>query len=125
MKGYVIESKEVIVPLILFGEDETSFEIDAALDTGANCELTLPPEALEVLNAEFLRDDQAAVAGDEIIECRVFAVTILWTAGQRTIEAFELDSIPLVGMKLLEGHRLTIDVVDGGTVSILPLHEVR
>jgi predicted aspartyl protease len=104
MKGRVIEAAEIVVPLILFDNDDRPAEIDSILDTGATCALTLPPEALEELGSTFLRDDLAQVAGDEIIPCRVFEIDVLWTAGRRTIEVFELDSVPLLGLQLLADH---------------------
>jgi hypothetical protein len=33
----------------------------------------------------------------------------------------ETGGVPLFGMALLEGHRLTIDAVDGGPVTIGPI----
>lgn len=43
-----------------------------------------------------------------------------WHEGFRDITVIEADGSPLVGMKLLEGSKVTLHVKDGGEVNIEP-----
>lgn len=52
------------------------------------------------------------------MEFDVYGVTVLWDGQPRHIEADEVDSTPLVGMRMLDRHNLSLDVEDGGRVSI-------
>jgi hypothetical protein len=52
----------------------------------------------------------------------IHAVAVLWDGQLLTVEADSSDSDPLVGMGLLQGYQLSIEVVDGGSVEI---HRLR
>ena len=46
---------------------------------------------------------------------------MMWHGEPRIIEVVEADSEPLLGMELLLGNRVTLDVLEGGPVTIYPL----
>jgi hypothetical protein len=48
----------------------------------------------------------------------VYAATIIWAGEERTVEVESADIEPLVGMSLLAGNRLTIEVCANGNVTI-------
>ena len=48
----------------------------------------------------------------------VYGVTILWDGHVRHVDAYMSDAVPLVGMRLLDGHNLNFEVVNGGRVVI-------
>ena len=43
---------------------------------------------------------------------------ILWNGRPRSVEIVETDSEPLLGMELLRGNRVTIEVREGGAVTM-------
>ena len=47
-----------------------------------------------------------------------YAVTVLWDGRPRRVVAYVSDAAPLVGMSLLAGYQLCVDVEDGGRVVI-------
>ena len=47
-------------------------------------------------------------------------VAVLWDDQTRYVEADPADTTPLVGMRLLDGHSLYVEVEDGGRVVIEP-----
>lgn len=47
--------------------------------------------------------------------------TVIWDGRTRRIAVDEVDCGPLVGMSLLYGYELTMEVVAGGRVAISPL----
>jgi hypothetical protein len=48
----------------------------------------------------------------------IYGVTVLWDGQPRYVEADAVDTIPLVGMALLDGYDLHIQVTTGGQVVI-------
>ena len=48
----------------------------------------------------------------------VYRATVLWDGAKRHVDAYMSDTVPLVGMGLLDRHSLYIDVEDGGRVLI-------
>ena len=48
----------------------------------------------------------------------IYGVTVPWDGQQRYVEADAVDTMPLVGMSLLDGYDLHIQVADGGHVVI-------
>lgn len=50
----------------------------------------------------------------------IYAASVLWLGEQRSVRVFEMGDKPLVGMRMLAGSRVTMDVIDGGPVTIEP-----
>ncbi len=50
-----------------------------------------------------------------------YRVTVLWDGQPIDVEAYESNTTPLVGMALLRGYNLNIDVVNAGRVTIQAL----
>ena len=48
----------------------------------------------------------------------VYETTALWNGEPRRVDAYASDTTPLVGMRLLNGHDLHVQVKDGGRVVI-------
>ena len=44
--------------------------------------------------------------------------TLLWNGQERTVGVDEAKTDPLVGMGLLRDHRLTVDLIENGSVKI-------
>ena len=51
----------------------------------------------------------------------IYETTVTWDGRPRRIAVDEVNSDPLIGMSLLYGYELTVQVVDGGRVVINPL----
>jgi len=47
-----------------------------------------------------------------------YAVTVLWDGEPRRVVSYVSDAAPLVGMSLLAGHRLCVDIEHEGRVVI-------
>jgi predicted aspartyl protease len=48
----------------------------------------------------------------------VYICMLTWNGQARTVEVDEAETDPLVGMRLLRDHNLSVDVVDNGKVRI-------
>lgn len=121
MIGYVVEALEVIVPIRLLDVNGDPVEVDFVMDTGSTAQLTLPPEAIEVLGLKPLKTIPATLADDSVIECTVYSARVMWQGELRTVEVTELDTDALLGMRLMADCRVSFDVVDGGKVELIGL----
>lgn len=88
------------------------------MDTGFNGFLTIPPAVVTRLALPVRAPTQATLADGTMVQLDVVEVTVIWDGQPRTIPALSAEGGSLVGMSLLYGHRLTVDVVDGGRMTI-------
>ena len=118
IEGFVNANREAMVPLSLRSPEGQTREVSAVIDTGYSGALTLPPELVADLELPYVFSGKATLADDTEVSFRVHRVTTLWDGEPRHIEADAVGSTPLLGMLLLDGHNLNIEVVDGGSVVI-------
>ena len=118
IQGVVNSAYEAVVTLPLQDPAGPTRDIEAVVDTGYSGFLTLPPELVDELGLPFAYMGQAFLANDAEVDFDVHYVTVLWDGQPRDIEADATGSTPLVGMLLLDGHSLTIEVESGGRVVI-------
>lgn len=116
--GEVTAFREAVVPLEVRGEDSRSALLDAVLDTGFTGDLTLPQATITALGLPYYTTIETMLGDGSIVLTDVYEATVLWEDNERIIEAHEAETDPLVGMSLLYGFHLGIDVVDGGRVTI-------
>ena len=90
----------------------------AIIDTGYSGNLTLPPTIVRELGLFFAGRVQAFLADATRVFFDVYEATVLWDGQPRQITVHESNATPLVGMALLRGHNLNIDVESGGRVVI-------
>ncbi len=92
--------------------------IEAVLDTGFNGGLALPTWVIRQLDliSTSNRYTRLAVGGE--VELSTWRGTILWNGRPRFVEIVETDSEPLLGMELLLGNRIAIEVREGGAVTV-------
>ena len=116
--GYVTADREAIIPLIVQGSDGKECKIEAAIDTGFNHFLTLPPAWVEELGLRFQATIQAILADDSVVPVGVYRGNVVWDGQIREIPILLAKGGGLVGMSMLEGYDLHVQVVDGGAVRI-------
>ncbi len=118
IEGAVNANLEVVIPLPLQDSSGQTREVEAVVDTGFNGYLILPPMLMEDLELPVVGDGEAVLADGSQATFDVYGVTVLWDGQSMYVETGAVGVDPLVGMALLEGHNLNIDVEDGGRVVI-------
>ena len=118
IEGVVNANLEAVVTLPLQDPSGRTREFEAVVDTGFNGYLTLPTLLMEDLELPVVGDGEAVLADGSEAVFDVYGVTVLWDGQPIYVETGAVGVDPLVGMALLDGHNLNIDVENGGRVLI-------
>lgn len=120
--GRVEPGLDAILQLTIQGPTGQEVKIEAVVDTGFNGWLTLPPTLIHQLDLSWQQFGQALLADGSHSLFGIYEGIIVWDGQPRTILVDEADTMPpLVGMALLQGFELTIQVRPHGMVTIQPL----
>ena len=116
--GQVTTNIEAVIELDVAGPARQRRRVEPVIDTGYNGELTLPDEAVQALELPFAGYRQATLADNSIVTLSVFLATVIWHGQAREVVVVQADGAPLIGMALLRGSRMTMDVIEEGPVII-------
>jgi clan AA aspartic protease len=114
----VVRHDEGRIRLKLKGLRGREQDIDAVIDTGYTASLTLPPAIVAALGLRWRSMNRFALADGSECYFDVFVAKVVWDGKVRTILVDEVDATPLVGMRLLRGHELKMQVRARGKVTI-------
>jgi clan AA aspartic protease len=120
IRGTVLPSGEAVVAVKIRGPNGQVAQIETLVDTGFNDQMTLPPWVVEMLALAFRHEASYTFADGVKSATRVFEGEIEWHGTWNSVPIVEIESDPLLGMVMMQGCRLNIDVVDGGSVEISP-----
>jgi clan AA aspartic protease len=116
--GVVNANREATIRLIVHSTNGQWQEIEAVIDTGFTGFLTLPSSLITLLGLPWLGRQQAVLADGVARLFDVYAATVIWDGQPRIVETDAADTEPLLGMGMIYGHELRIQVVSGGSVAI-------
>ncbi|MES1245656.1 MAG: clan AA aspartic protease [Acidobacteriota bacterium] len=116
--GTMSTQREAIVHLMVAGPDGQERRIEAVLDTGYSGSLTLPAALVSALNLPFRGRGSVLLGDGSESEFDIHEATVAW-AGERRLTAIDVaETDPLLGVGLLLGNELTIQVISGGAVAL-------
>lgn len=118
IQGIVNAKRQPIISLIVGGDAGQEVTVEALLDTGYNGSLMLPLEQVEALALRFIRTDTTLVADGRRVPVPVYAARVIWDGTERLTSIVAAGTQPLLGMSLTLGHRVIVEMVDGGAVTI-------
>ena len=121
MQGIVDQNCEATIRLVVGNLDSQRQMIDAVIDTGFTGFLTLPSSVLADLNLRAYKREEGILGDGSTCIFDVYRGLVIWDGELRRIDINESDTEPLVGMGLLYGYRMQLDVIEGGTVTIQAL----
>ena len=119
--GKVLGSGEAVITVVVRRPGGQMARIQAMVDTGFNDELTLPAWVIQKLGLVFDHESSYTLADGMKSVTRIFGGEVEWHGAWREIQVAEIESDPLVGMVMLRGSHLGIDVVEEGRVEIRPM----
>ena len=118
MTGMINDSKEAVLTVPVQGLNGQQVEVEAVLDTGYNGAVSLPPEVIAALRL-LPRGTRLETLGDgTTVSLDIYRATVVWDGLPRPLYVMATEGVSLIGMSLLYGYRVVMDVVDGGIVTI-------
>jgi clan AA aspartic protease len=118
IRGQVNARREAIIPVQIRAVLGQTLDIEATVDTGFSGYLTLPPTLIATLQLRYDRTEVYTLGDNSDVVFDIYQATLGWDGRDRDVFVLETESKPLVGMSLLHGHHLFVDVIDGGEVRI-------
>ncbi len=116
--GEVSADNEAVIPIKAYDADGHIVELKATIDTGFAGYLTLPATTIALLRLQHDRTETYTLGDNRDVEFDVYRATLSWDGQNRRVLVLSTESDPLIGMKILRGYVLSIDIIDGGTVHI-------
>lgn len=122
--GIVTNDRQAIIRLTVRGPAGQEQEIEAIIDTGFDGWLSLPSSVVGVLGLVWRQRGRALLAdgGESVFD--IYEATVDWDGQARRIPVDEAETTPLIGMSLLEGYELAVQVQPGGKVTIRGLSQL-
>jgi clan AA aspartic protease len=116
--GVVNAELEALVRLHVQGTGAQTIEVDAVLDSGFSGFLTLPSSLIATLGLKWLCRQEGLLADGSLQIFDVYAGTVLWDGHSRPVEIEGADAPPLIGMGMMQGYELRVQIVAGGKVAL-------
>lgn len=116
--GAVNENREAVIRFEVLDADGQRHDIDAVVDTGYNGALTLQASVISSLRLTWLGREQGLLADGVTALFDIYSACVMWDNQQRIVETAAADGDPLVGMAMLEGCELRVQVIANGQVVI-------
>lgn len=121
IQGVVNARLEAVVRLRIRRPSGIEHDVDVIVDTGFSASLTLPPALVSALNLNWDSGGKAVLADGSVRRFDVYAAELLWDSTWRPVLVSAVGHEPLLGMRLLAGYSLAINVQRGDLVEIRPI----
>ena len=121
IRGFVDHRYQAVVRLRVRGPSGIEIDVDAVFDSGFTDSLALPPDTIAVLGLVRQIGGTAVMADGSLHHFDHFPAEVEWDGVWRRVMASALGDEALLGMRLLAGHQLRMDVDPGGIVEISAL----
>ena len=113
-----VRGREPLIRLTVRGLRGRQQEIEAVVDSGYTGWLTLPPTVIAALNLRWRSFGRGILADGSVSLFDVYQAKVVWDGLVRAVVVDEFDATPLVGMALLRGFELKMQVRAGSMVTI-------
>ena len=123
--GVVTDDRQAIIHLTVRSPAGQEQEIDAIIDTGFDGWLSLPSPIIVSLGLVWRQRGRALLADGSEGVFDMYEAFVDWDGKARRVPVDEAETVPLVGMSLLEGYELTIQVRPSGNVTARALSQAK
>jgi clan AA aspartic protease len=118
MQGFVNQSCEAIIRVAVGHANSPKQMVDAVIDTGFTGFLSLPLATITRLGLPWHFRDIGTLGDGSAVIFDMYRATVIWDGKTQIVDVAASEADPLVGMSLLYGFQLHVEVVAGGTVTI-------
>ncbi len=123
--GQVTAVNQAVVPIEVRGSGGQRAHVEATIDTGYNGFLTLPRALVDELDLPSAGPARAALGDGNEVRMELFIAAVRWQEKSKDVLVLAAEGGVLLGMAMLLGCRLTLDVEADGMVSIESLVQIR
>ena len=116
--GKVSSNVEARITVEMIRRDGLTHPVEVVLDTGFSEDLVLPSDIIHQLELEPRGDIRMILADGRRTALPVWAGYVIWHERPRRVSVIESSSEALLGMNLLLGSKVTMDVRIDGDVTI-------
>ena len=113
-----VKADEARIRLTVRGRRGREQAVAAVIDSGYTGALTLPPALITLLGLRWQSTQRATLGDGSTCVFQVYLGKVVWDGKVRQILVDEADADPLIGMRLLRGHELKMQVRYRGKVTI-------
>jgi clan AA aspartic protease len=110
-----------VVDLTIEGPGGERKVTQAVVDTGFTGSLAVPEETAGSLQLTPLGEQRATLADGRLVRLRTYEASVMWDGQRRNLRVIETSGATLVGMALLRGYDLRMQVIPGGDVTFTAL----
>jgi clan AA aspartic protease len=125
ISGLVTGDRQALIHLTVRGPTGQEQEIEAIIDTGFDGCLSLPSSLIVLLGLVWRERGRALLADGSESVFDIYEGTVLWDGEVRRIPVHEAETKPLIGMSLLQGYELTVEVQAGENVTVRALSQAK
>ena len=115
--GEIVDGR-VILPVNFILTGGTYLSISCVVDTGFNDYLTLPPQAVALMNLPLHTATKIRLADGSQALIPIHLARIEWNNREELVQVLATGTKPLLGTALLQYFRLTVEFIDGGVVKL-------
>ena len=119
--GRATATLKPLVPITILDSRNNARTIEFVLDSGFNGQLLLADRYIDRLGLSIEDWIDGRPATGAFVKIPYTEALVLWQGVRRRAQILQLDSEPLIGMEFLWNHRITIDAVPNGPVTITPI----
>lgn len=116
--GKIAADNQAVLPLQVFAANGQVFQLQGVIDTGFSGYLTLSPALIAALGLPFQQRQTFTLGNGSPAEFFVYLAAVLWDGQRREVSVLAADGDALIGMKLLQGFRIFMDVKPNGLVRV-------
>lgn len=118
IQGFVNQSREAIIRVAVGRDNLPKQMVEAVIDTGFTGFLSLPLSIITSLGLPWHFRDLGTLGDGSEVVFDMYKATVIWDGRIQVIDVAASEADPLVGMSLLYGFRLQVEVVESGMVTI-------
>ncbi len=118
IEGTVTGNQQALVTIEVIGGNDSSLSLDAMVDTGFGGYLTLPADAIRQLGLRPVGRRTFELANGELFDFEAYLGAVRWHGQPTESLVLKSNGVPLLGMTLLWGSRIVVDVLTDGKVTI-------
>jgi predicted aspartyl protease len=113
----VVRGPEASIQLLVGGRRRKR-RIEAVIDTGFTGTLTLPPRLIRYLKLRWDGNGRSVLGDGSVCFYDRYVCRIWWDGMERPVVIDEASTDPLMGMQLMKGYELKLQVRHGGKVTL-------